>query len=120
MTCSIWARQVCPPMPLRCKGLAFAVVCLSADMAQNVADGRHAMVQVIIDWDAATRTAMFIWRGSITQQDWLQVLNAVKYVVHTLMRKCCLLDNSHVYSEWKQSRSGAGGGEVGGGANMQV
>lgn len=27
---------------------------------------------VIIDWDAATRTAIFVWRGSITEQDWLQ------------------------------------------------
>lgn len=29
--------------------------------------------QVVVDWDAASRTAIFIWRGSITQQDWLQV-----------------------------------------------
>jgi hypothetical protein len=35
-------------------------------------EGTHVVVQVIIEWDAATRTAIFIWRGSITQQDWLQ------------------------------------------------
>ncbi len=27
----------------------------------------------MIDWDADSSTALFIWRGSITDQDWLQV-----------------------------------------------
>ena len=30
-------------------------------------------LQVVIDWDAGSKTALFIWRGSITEQDWLQV-----------------------------------------------